>query len=420
MSNKSSQPSQQLFTLSSPTPDPYDPGTFYYPVDFSKVVPASFDPRAGDVPIEDQQQIGDCTDNAYIGSAGRFLKFAGKFVQLSEDFQYQCAGYIANGGVWPTVDLGSTPILAGQAAVQFGICTEATWPSPATFNPTPPSAAALKEALNYKGGTLYRVNQPTITLYDPSNEWFTSDYLLFAIKYAISMGHTVQMAFEVGDAIFAYSAGDVYQPINPTLNPDAKGAHEVEIMGWQPSAVPGVPDFICRNSWGTSWGDKGYFLCSIGVLDADAFEFTVLTGFNGYTTTGVDLVQTLPAPTPSTSLSDLITYIFKNKFGRYPQPAGIAAWEVGAVSIFNQQIIDSAQGADRAYYTLHGASTAYAVPTAASTVQDLITYVFQTNFGRLPAAPGIAYWAAHIISVLTAQIVSGASQSDIYYMQANS
>ena len=37
-----------------------------------------------------------------------------------------------------------------------------------------------------------------------------------------------------------------------------RGGHVVAIVGWGESAA-GVPFWICRNSWGTSWGDSGFF-----------------------------------------------------------------------------------------------------------------------------------------------------------------
>ena len=53
------------------------------------------------------------------------------------------------------------------------------------------------------------------------------------------------------------------------------GGHAVEIVGWD--IKDGVDCWIIKNSWGTSWGDKGYFYMKRGVNECK-IEENVVTG----------------------------------------------------------------------------------------------------------------------------------------------
>lgn len=42
--------------------------------------------------------------------------------------------------------------------------------------------------------------------------------------------------------------------------------HDVEVVGWDVSSSSGVPYWIVRNSWGTYWGELGWFKIKMGTL----------------------------------------------------------------------------------------------------------------------------------------------------------
>jgi C1A family cysteine protease len=73
---------------------------------------------------------------------------------------------------------------------------------------------------------------------------------VLASGYAVSFGFTVYTSFET-------SVGS--DGIMPMPQPDEKvlGGHAVVAVGYKP--IKGQLYFECRNSWGTRWGDHGYF-----------------------------------------------------------------------------------------------------------------------------------------------------------------
>jgi len=65
-------------------------------------------------------------------------------------------------------------------------------------------------------------------------------------------------AFNVVDSFFNYKEGIYFGDLcKTTVN------HSVVIVGY--GSLFGVPYWICRNSWGKSWGSGGYFLVARGV-----------------------------------------------------------------------------------------------------------------------------------------------------------
>jgi len=62
----------------------------------------------------------------------------------------------------------------------------------------------------------------------------------------------VQTGFTVYKDFFSYSGG-VYTQTSNTVS----GGHAVEIVGW--GKENGKYYWIVKNSWGTGWGNKGFF-----------------------------------------------------------------------------------------------------------------------------------------------------------------
>jgi cathepsin B len=47
-----------------------------------------------------------------------------------------------------------------------------------------------------------------------------------------------------------------------------EGNHDVKILGW--GTESGLNYWICANSWGTSWGESGYFRIAFGECNIDS------------------------------------------------------------------------------------------------------------------------------------------------------
>jgi cathepsin B len=90
------------------------------------------------------------------------------------------------------------------------------------------------------------------------------------------------------------------------------GGHAVEIVGWDEK--DGVKCWIVKNSWGKSWGDKGYFYMKRGVNECK-IEENVVTGFpdffypSDYIFPNVDYLLWLESPVMKRYRRDIDTKI---------------------------------------------------------------------------------------------------------------
>jgi len=72
----------------------------------------------------------------------------------------------------------------------------------------------------------------------------------------------VQTTFAVYEDFMQYQSG-IYTHVGGNL----LGFHAVKIVGW--GQENGVNYWIVANSWGTSWGEQGYFRIAFGQVGID-------------------------------------------------------------------------------------------------------------------------------------------------------
>lgn len=187
-------------------------------------------------PVYDQGQLGSCTANA-ISAAVDFENHRqdGAFLTPSRLWIYYQERVIEH-----TVNQDSgAQIRDGMKAVaQLGVCPETDWPYDiATFNvaPTPQDYTdALKDKV--------------LTYQAPPQQLFPLKSVL-AGGSPIVFGFTVYESFESQDVA---SSGVVPMP-DP--KEQVVGGHAVVLVGYDDA----VDRFRVRNSWGTGWGQDGYF-----------------------------------------------------------------------------------------------------------------------------------------------------------------
>ncbi len=206
-------------------------------------LPASVDLRAQCPPVEDQGNLGSCTANALAGAL-EFLELKDKvsFVDLSRLFIYYNERVIEH-----TVNSDSGAMLRDgiKTLAKQGVCPESMWPYVISQFTKKPTASCYKNAADHQ-----------ITSYQ---RLLTVDEMraCLAEGYPFVFGFTVYESFESATVA---RTGTVNMP-----KPGEKvlGGHAVVAVGYNDKQKR----FIVRNSWGTGWGQKGYFTMPYAYLD---------------------------------------------------------------------------------------------------------------------------------------------------------
>jgi C1A family cysteine protease len=118
-----------------------------------------------------------------------------------------------------------------------GVCSEKSWPYVISKFTVKPNVACYKEALNHQITSYHR-----ITTLDDMRQ-------CLAEGFPFVFGFTVYESFESQTVA---KNGIVNMPKS---NEKVLGGHAVLAVGYNEKDKR----FIVRNSWGTSWGIKGYF-----------------------------------------------------------------------------------------------------------------------------------------------------------------
>jgi C1A family cysteine protease len=236
------------------TPDPRD---HIYQLAPMASAPTRVDLRNYASPIEDQGNLGSCTGNAIAGQIeliNRKTKPANNF-DISRLFIYYQERVI-EGSV--RFDAGAYIRDGIKACYTYGAPKETLWPYTENKFATKPPTTAYNDALNRK-----------VTGYQKCTNFA-------AVKNALAAGNPVTIGFDVYASFEGAwgniphgQAGSGMMPMPNKATEQLLGGHAVCIVGYDDSLpVTGQPNgrFIVRNSWGTGWGDNGYFYMPYGVI----------------------------------------------------------------------------------------------------------------------------------------------------------
>jgi C1A family cysteine protease len=203
-------------------------------------------------PIEDQGNLGSCVANAACGVVEYFEKRAyGKYLDASRLFLYKVARNLAH----LTGDTGLYIRQGIGALVLFGIPPEEYYPYDVLKFDNEPSAFCYSFAQDYKAINYWRVDSPGLPLTTVLNNIKTN----LIAGFPMIFGFTVYSSFD-------YVGTDGKIPF-PTIRESVLGGHSMVIIGYDDTLQIKNPNtggitttgaFLIRNSWGTSWGMKGY------------------------------------------------------------------------------------------------------------------------------------------------------------------
>jgi len=234
-------------------PDSQDDRDFLFqaPRPTGAPLPASVDLRKFCSPVRDQGQLGACTGFAIAVGLREFLliKIGVRLTPLAPLFVY-----FEERSIEHTIaqDAGAQPRDGMKVLTKIGVSPEKDDPYDISAFTKKPSAKAVKDAGRFKIAAYHRLK----TLTD--------------VQSALAGGNGVVMGFKVYESFESDAvAKDGKMPM-PGASEQAIGGHAVFVAGYQTDpATAGGGYLIVKNSWSTSWGDKGYFYMPYAYVRSD-------------------------------------------------------------------------------------------------------------------------------------------------------
>ncbi len=181
--------------------------------------------------VKSQGAVGSCASHAFASEVEIILKQQKPrwYLELSELFHYHTTR--VREGTFPN-DKGMTLREGAKTLREVGICPEVLWKYDIGNLNTQPNLVARALARFWKIDSYYR-------LLDKDS-----------IKRALCGGIPVVMGSHIHNS-FMYSTDNVPMPEEGELY---RGGHAMLYIGHDDKRKA----FLTLNSWGTSWGDKGY------------------------------------------------------------------------------------------------------------------------------------------------------------------
>lgn len=226
-------------------------------------LPQIADLRAQCSPVANQGGIGACTGFALASGLDEYLaKKAGRPATLSPAFVYYQERKL-QGNADMSEDTGASIETGMKVLESMGTCPEANMPflpmaehkDPAkvkAYLATAPSALAIKDALEFR-----IPGSKSFITSDPGKLTPVAVSTMSAIRRSLANGMPVVAGMIVFESMMSEKVKDTgLVPLPDVQNGDKPvGGHAVMIVGYDQAKG----HFIVRNSWGTGWGDQGYF-----------------------------------------------------------------------------------------------------------------------------------------------------------------
>jgi cathepsin C len=192
-------------------------------------------------PVRNQESCGSCYSFASMGMLEARIRILTNNSQtpiLSPQEVVSCSQY-AQG-----CEGGFPYLIAGKYAQDFGVVEEACFPYTGTDEP-----CKLKEdCFRYYSSDYYYVGG----FYGGCNEAL--------MKLELVQHGPMAVAFEVHDDFLHYHSGIYHHTgLRDPFNPFELTNHAVLLVGYGTDQDTGLDYWIVKNSWGTRWGENGYF-----------------------------------------------------------------------------------------------------------------------------------------------------------------
>uniref|UniRef100_A0A6J0SI00 Dipeptidyl peptidase 1 n=1 Tax=Pogona vitticeps TaxID=103695 RepID=A0A6J0SI00_9SAUR len=192
-------------------------------------------------PVRNQASCGSCYAFASMGMLEARIRILTNNSQtpiLSPQKVVSCSEYSQG------CDGGFPYLIAGKYVQDFGVVEEACFPYTGTDSP----CAFKHSCYHYYATDYYYVGG----FYGGCNEALMK---LELIKHG-----PMAVAFEVYNDFLHYGGGIYHHTgLTDPFNPFELTNHAVLLVGYDSDPSTGEPYWIVKNSWGTSWGEQGYF-----------------------------------------------------------------------------------------------------------------------------------------------------------------
>lgn len=222
-------------------PDNRDTRDYKYQIT-QKANPNIIDLRPYCSSIENQDSLGSCTGQSIAGAIELLNKRSGKPNDVSRLFIYYYERLILG-----TVNYDSGAYIRDgiKATNKYGASLESHWPYDIRKFKQEPINEAKSDALNRK-----------VTRYERVEDFN-------GCIDALTNGYPVVMGFYVYDSFMSKNVTKTgIMPYPNTRREKLLGGHAVLLVGYNKTKKV----FIVRNSWGTNWGDKGYFYMPFDIV----------------------------------------------------------------------------------------------------------------------------------------------------------
>jgi C1A family cysteine protease len=229
-------------------------------------LPRRVDLRSTCSPIEDQGELGSCTANALAGALEYLETRSGvRYEDVSRLFIYYNERVIEH-----TVNSDSGAMLRDgiKTLVKQGACNEALWPYDIRRFTVKPTPACYRDALNHQVTSYRRIAN------------------LAEMRACLASGFPFVFGFVVYESFESARVAKTGVAPMPGRGERALGGHAVMAVGYDDR----TKRFTVRNSWGTRWGQKGYFTLPYAYLDNPnlARDFWTIRASEGYSPPGSD------------------------------------------------------------------------------------------------------------------------------------
>jgi C1A family cysteine protease len=193
--------------------------------------------------VENQGSLGSCTGQSIAGAIELLNKRNGKPTDVSRLFIYYYERVLLG-----TVNYDSGAYIRDgiKATNKYGASLETYWPYDINKFKLPPISEARNDALNRKVTRYERIEN-----FDGCID-------------ALTNGYPIVMGFDVYTSFMSHNVTKTGIMPYPNIKREKLlGGHAVLLVGYNKNKKV----FIARNSWGTGWGDRGYFYMPFQVIE---------------------------------------------------------------------------------------------------------------------------------------------------------